>query len=164
MKGHPTDWQLQQWIEDGAPQTGEVGEHVRRCEECAREARSYVQLWQTLARPPEVVLRAHFAQRVAARVRAQRRRDWLVQVATIGGIASYAAAGIGVLIYFGVFALLRRAFSPLWLGVLRVVDSLERLALPSFPALSPLFLASVGFLLLCIAVFDHFLAQRLRPR
>lgn len=164
MRKHPTDWQLQQWIEDGAPPTGEVGEHVAWCRECARQAEAYAQLMRALIRPPRAILPEDFAERVAMLAPGRHRVSWLSQVATIGGIVAYAAVGLAVMIHFGAYALLLRALLPFRLALVGLIHSLEHFTLPEIPSLLPLLPAEAVVLLLAIVLLDRLLAKRLRTQ
>ncbi len=162
MRAHPTDRELQQWIDDGAPARGEIGQHLARCRECTQKAQAYARLWQALALGPAVALPEEFAAKVARRAARPVHGVWLRQAAAIVAIAGYAAVGCALLVYVGAHVLLFRAVGSFWLAFAQQVKSFGYLTLKTFSPLASL-LPVVGVLLLTIMLFHRLLAQRLRP-
>ncbi|MBC7185999.1 MAG: hypothetical protein H5U38_03090 [Calditrichaeota bacterium] len=158
MSDHLTDRQLQQWLEAGAPEEGEVARHLASCRRCAAQAHAYLRLWSDLALPPVVVLPQDFARRVAEQ--AVPSRAWVAKVAALLGLLAYAGIGCLVACYYKLHLLMRDAFAAAWSAALQIVRSLRHPPVASFFTPQQLvFLAAVATVLLTVGLLDRLFSR-----
>ncbi|MCR4439637.1 MAG: hypothetical protein QHJ34_09710 [bacterium] len=158
MSEHLTDRQLQQWLEEGAPEEGDVARHLACCRRCSAQAQAYLRLWGDLAVPPAVCLPEDFARRVAAQ--ATPRSTWAARVAALLGLLAYAGIGCLAACYYKLHLFMWAAFAAAWSAAQHLFGSFRHLSLASpFCPQQFVLLAIVAAVLLTVGLLDRLLSR-----